>query len=312
MVFHHPAWAETLSACYGFPSSVLVVTGADGAIAGGAPVLEVRRPLGPRRWVSLPFTDSCPPLADAEAMPVLVEALRTRAGRSELRGPVPDGKVVAAGVRHVLSLSPDPEELLRRLSPMHRRNIRRAESRLVTVQRGGSEQLETFYRLHLLTRRRLGVPVQPRRFFALLGERLLDRGLGHVLTAHVDGQPAASALFLEANRTIVYKYGASDPRFWDARPNNLLFWTAIRDAAGRGCHTMDFGRSDYGDAGLRRFKSGWGAQEEPLFYTVFGGDGGGPDEAGRGRAGAVLRAVIRRSPVWVCRMLGELLYRYAA
>jgi lipid II:glycine glycyltransferase (peptidoglycan interpeptide bridge formation enzyme) len=217
-----------------------------------------------------------------------------------------------AGVRHVLPLSPDPEALLRGISSMHRRNIRRAGERGVEVQRGGPEQLETFYRLHLLTRRRLGVPVQPSRFFALLGERVLDRGLGFVLTARVDGQPAAAAVFLEWNGTLVYKYGASDPRFWDARANNLLFWTAIRDAALRGCHTLDFGRSDLADDGLRRFKAGWGAREEPLHYTVFGGSNPQQDEPAGGRASAMLAQVIRRSPLWVCRMLGETLYRYAA
>jgi CelD/BcsL family acetyltransferase involved in cellulose biosynthesis len=271
----------------------------------------VRRPFGARRWVSLPFTDSCPPLADAETLPVLVEALRTEIGTAELRGPVPDGESVAAGVRHVLPLSPDPEALLRSFSPMHRRNIRRAEARGVEIRRGGSEQLETFYRLHLLTRRRLGVPVQPRRFFALLGERVLDRHLGYVLTACVDGQPAAAAVFLEWHGTLVYKYGASDARFWDVRPNNLLFWTAIRDAALRGCHTLDFGRSDLTDEGLRRFKDGWGAHEEPLHYTRFGG-GGTREEHEGGRTRAVLGKIIRRSPLWVCRMLGERLYRYAA
>ena len=47
--------------------------------------------------------------------------------------------------------------------------------------------------------------------------------------------------------------------------------------------------------------------EEPLVYsgTRVGGPGGGSPSM------AALGAVIRRSPPWVCRGLGELLYRYA-
>ena len=77
------------------------------------------------------------------------------------------------------------------------------------VVRGESAaDVETFYRLHLQTRRRLGVPVQPRRFFALLLERVIRTGLGFVLTAHRDNVPVAGALFCAWNGTVMCKYSA--------------------------------------------------------------------------------------------------------
>jgi hypothetical protein len=47
-----------------------------------------------------------------------------------------------------------------------------------------------------------------------------------------------------------------------------------------------------------------------LAYSTLGGRA--PAAEGDGLATRVLGGVIRRSPPWVCRALGELLYRYAA
>src|SRR4051794_41068573 len=62
--FHHPAWAQVLADAYGYRAFVLAEAGGDdGGPVAGAPFLEVRSLAGRRRWISLPFTDSCPPLA---------------------------------------------------------------------------------------------------------------------------------------------------------------------------------------------------------------------------------------------------------
>ena len=82
----------------------------------------------------------------------------------------------------------------------------------------------------------------------------------------------------------------------------------IRDSARRGAHTIDFGRSDLGDDGLRRFKAGWGAVESPLVSSRLGGQL--VDEPGRGAR--LLSPVLRRSPVFVTQAVGTALYRYAA
>jgi hypothetical protein len=270
----------------------------------------------------LPFTDCCPALGTDGAVGVVAAAACEAAGEAgvasvEVRDVLPDGLGVAPAaeaVRHRLSLVPGPESLLRGVDPAHRRNIKRAVARGVDVHRAGSDGLAVFYRLHLLTRRRLGVPVQPWRFFALLGRHMLDEGLGFVLTAQAQGRPVASAVFLAWNGTLIYKFGASDPRYWECRPNNALFWRAIEAGCALGCHTLDFGRSDIGDTGLRRFKRGWGAVEEPLRYTALATAGGvrSGHMLRRGHLERVMAPVIRRSPLWVCRTLGGLLYRYAA
>src|SRR5437868_2436930 len=62
MPFHHRSWIRLLAECYGYKPFVIGRRDADGSLATGVPAMEVTSPLGGRRWVSLPFTDYCPPL----------------------------------------------------------------------------------------------------------------------------------------------------------------------------------------------------------------------------------------------------------
>jgi CelD/BcsL family acetyltransferase involved in cellulose biosynthesis len=316
--YHHPSWAATLAGCYGFRPFVVAVLGADGGIEAGLPVMEVaHRPRGRARWVALPFTDRCPALAsDAAAERALAEALpaaaaAARVGTVQVRAPLAGLVSAPVAVQHVLDLSPGPDAVARAFSSAARRGVRKARREGVEIRVGATEDdlARVYYALHLQTRRRLGVPVQPRRFFRLLWQRVLAPGHGRLLLACAEGAPIAGAVFLEAGPTVIYKYGASDAAAWGRRPNNLLFAEAIASAAERGFAAFDFGRSDLADTGLRAFKAGWGAEERPLVYAR---TRGAEPASAPGPAGEALARLIRRSPPAVCRGLGEALYRYAA
>jgi CelD/BcsL family acetyltransferase involved in cellulose biosynthesis len=316
--FHHPAWARLLADCYGFRAFCLAVTDGE-AVRAGIPALEVKRPLGPRRWVSLPFTDRCPPLAGAlgaDDLAVALDTKRKQAGISELqvRGALDGhrGHAAPAGLVHVLELDPDPEVVYGKFSRSQvHRNIRRAEKEGVTVRRATAreELVETYYGLHLDTRRRLGVPVQPRRMFDLIWDRMVEPGLGFAVLAFAEGKAVAGAVFFAWGSTVVYKFGASDPGSWGLRPNHPIFAEAIRWACEQRYRTFDFGRTDVGNAGLRAFKQSWGAEEKELVYTSLSEVRPKPAAT---ETPAAVSAVLRRSPAWVCRLVGETLYRYAA
>src|SRR5205823_5278110 len=127
---------------------------------------------------------------------------------------------------------PGYEAVERSFSAMTHRNISKARrvGLEVRVAEHEDDLVRLFYGLQLRTRRRLGLPVQPRRFFRLLWRHGLERGLGHALLVLERGRPIAGAVFLVERDTVVYKYGASDERAWSLRPNNLLFAEAIRQA----------------------------------------------------------------------------------
>ena len=326
-IFHSSLWMDLLSSCYGYRPFVYVVTGGDGSVTAGLPFLGVSSWLTGRRWVSLPFTDHCSPLGqDEEALKELIKELvqlraRQEIPRMDLHWPLPEQDGVHPGkefVWHNLALSNTPEALFRSFGKMHQRNIRKAERAGVTVrQSSASEDLETYYRLHGQTRQRQGLPVQPRKFFRLLGEKILQADQGFVLLAHKDQVPIAGAVFLTAGETILYKYGASDSQYLSLRPNNLIFWKAIEGACQKGYRTFDFGKTDLDNEGLRAFKRGWGAEERSLRYTVISAsqEPPAPPRERKARAlkqqiYALMETVIRKAPPLVCRVMGELFYKH--
>jgi CelD/BcsL family acetyltransferase involved in cellulose biosynthesis len=318
--FHHPAWATMIARCYRFDAFALALRDASGAGQGyvaGFPVIELRSPLSRRRrWSCLPFTDECSPLAlpgEARRLADAVEALRVdEAVASVGVGGQLDGVPAlksASRIAHVLALDPDPAVVERGFRSSVRRNVRAARDSGLKVRRATAEtdMVDSFYRLQVMTRHRLGLPPQPRSFFRGLWREVLSPGLGHLTIVESGGRPVAGGVFLRWNGTTIYKYGASDPCAWNMRPNNLLFAEEIRDACLADCTTFHFGRTDVADEGLRRFKAGWGAVELPLYSTSFGA---APPEELTGPT--VMRAVLRRSPEFVARAIGNAIYRYAA
>jgi CelD/BcsL family acetyltransferase involved in cellulose biosynthesis len=319
LVFHHPAWLECLQSSYGHRLRVLALTDAAGTITAGLPLATVQSVITGRRLVALPYSDHCRPLTrDPAALEPFAEALgdwwRTHGQPPlEVRGELPGGFATQpAAVIHELALDRPPAALLAGCSKMHQRNVRKAQQAgLVVDQVTSAAGLRHFYRLHTLTRRRLGVPTQPWRFFEAIRRHVLAPGLGFVLVAYHGGRPCAGAIFLAWKDTLVYKYGASDPAYWAYRPNHLIFWTAIQWAAARGFRRLDFGRSDFDGQGLRAFKAQWGATERPLLYAHLGSEALARTQT-RGRLGSALRRAIQCSPPALGRLVGELLYGHFA
>jgi CelD/BcsL family acetyltransferase involved in cellulose biosynthesis len=317
--FHHPTWLRAVSGAYGYPALVLAQLDDRGGIAAGVPLARIRRPSG-QVMVSLPFSDHCPPLARDE--PTLRQFARgaaawvSRTGAAmELRGALPELEgwtSHAAGVLHLLRLEAGVDALWKGLKETFRRQIRQARRAGLRVRFSREAgDLDAFYRLQVATRRRQGLPVQPRRFVASVWRECVLGGPGWAAMVETpEGLPVAASLLLAWNGLVIEKFQASDAAYWSLKPNQLLIWATIEWSCERGYRLFDFGRTDLDHLSLQRFKAAWGAEPAPLRYASTGraGTRAGAD----GRLGGLLRAVIRRSPAVVCRTLGALLYRYAA
>jgi CelD/BcsL family acetyltransferase involved in cellulose biosynthesis len=317
--FHQPVWTRLLCDCYGYRGFALVLVD-NGVPVAGMPVVEKSAPLtGRRQWASLPFTDHCAPLVAAdgvdESFAAAVDEFRAASGvdRLEVRAPmaVGTGRRASFAVVHTLHLQPDAREVLSRVKKSEAQHAARAKRKGVTVRAAESvEDVDrVFYALQLETRRRLGVPIQPRRFYTLLWQRMLEPGHGSLLLAYHEDLPIAGAIFLRGGGTVVWKYGASLRSHWKLHPNPLILWTAIEQACTSGAKVLDFGRTELGHDGLMVFKRSWGAEETPLTYTVLGRTS---TKARSQRPRAAAEELIRRAPPWVCRAAGEVLYKYAS
>lgn len=275
-VFHTPAWLEALRRTYGY-EPVAVATSNGSRIESGLVACRVRA-WGANRVISLPFSDHCEPLASTPERVELVDGLvrlaRERGwGPVELRprSPIDDGgagalRAIRTYCLHDLDLGPELPRLLDGFHPSSgRRAIRRAEREGITYEHGTSdEQLQAFFELLRMTRRRHGVPPQPIAWFDNLRDTMGRHLLIHI--ARRDGRPLAALFMLSFRNTLVYKYGGSDASSHPLGVMPFLFWHAIRTARAAGATTLDLGRSDLDQHGLIAFKDHLGATRSHLTY----------------------------------------------
>jgi hypothetical protein len=272
-----------------------------------------------RRLISLPFSDHCEPLLETEddAEP-LTSAMKdqlaqTRGDYLEIRSvhaerfPSDGSDKKITFCLHHLDLRPSLEEVF---AAFHKsciqRKITRAGQRGVRYEEGRSEALlREFYNLHVLTRRRHGVPPQPITWF-----RNVLRCMGDgskIRLASARGQTIAAILTVKANNTIVYKYGGSLERS-NLGGTHLLFWETIKEAKQDGLVSLDLGRTDWDNAGLLTFKDRWGARRSTVTNWTYPARPSQLAEAGPGPR--LARAVLRQVPTGILRAVGSVMYKH--
>lgn len=316
-IFHTSAWSNLIQETYHFRSQLLGSISPNGELSAGLPIMEKRTMSGKVCWVSLPFSDHCVPLSlDVEGeenfnlqLDLFIQqntdkTIELRSGFPSLdRLAKKDGYVL-----HTIPLSSEFQQNYRLIHPSSRRNVRTAIKNQLRIEiHTDLDHLREFYHLHLLTRHRQGVPIQPWEFFKNLASGILANNSGFVVSAYYDSHCLASAIFLIFKKTITYKYGASNPVSLHLRPNDLIFHEIIRWGCEHGYNSIDLGRTDMNNTGLRHYKSCWGSVEQPLIYSF--SPTALPERPDWMMSS--LNKIIRNSPLWVCRFIGELFYRYA-
>jgi lipid II:glycine glycyltransferase (peptidoglycan interpeptide bridge formation enzyme) len=187
------------------------------------------------------------------------------------------------------------------------RKIKTASRTGLICEEGRSGSLfAKFYSLLVATRRRHGVPVQPKAWFhnliTFLGDRLTIR------VASKDGQPVASIMTLQFKQTVIYKYGCSDSRFNNMGATQLLLWRAIQEAKQSTGTEFDMGRSDLDNPGLIAFKDRWGAVRMQLAYHRC--PAGQHDSSANRWQDAISKYVWSHAPESVLIAAGRTLYKH--
>lgn len=316
--FHSQEWARVLKYTYGYTPAYCVLM-REGRISAMLPFMEIRSALTGTRGVSLPFSDYCSPITESDADLNRLIEFCSRYGRErgwktmEMRvcgDHLQDEETSSTYFRHVLDITPSDEELERKLTSSTKRNIRKSirhglKAELSTTKKA----MDEFYRLHCMTRKTKGLPPQPRSFFAELLKQVIEPGKGIVVAATYQDKCIAAAICVHFGRIALFKYGASDRRYLGMRPNNLVLWEAIQWYRKMGVRNFCFGRTDIGDEGLVRFKSGWGAEAEIIRYFTY-------DmlrREYRGKKGyplGISEKIFRTMPMPMLRAAGALLYRH--
>lgn len=276
--FHSSAWAGVLSQTYQHKPLYLHLS-RNGETQALVPLMQAESMLAGKRGVCLPFTDYCEPLyfsPDVTTLP-LESFIQLGAERNwrhfEVRSSTAFEAPATPSIEfytHRIGLRREVNDIRSTLTESVRRGIQKAERGGLTVELTTDKTaVSVYYQLHELTRKRHGLPPQPRRFFANIHDHVIARGLGFVAIARLDSKAVAAAVFFHAGGSAIYKFGASDERYQSLRANNLVMWEAIQFLQKKGIGHLHMGRTSMENEGLRRYKLGWGAEEQTCHYYKY-------------------------------------------
>ena len=237
-----------------------------------------------RRLSSLPRTPVAGPLGTSEAVLLtLVEAAMAHARSSRLRlqlkqaartldDVVPGLQGGPWRLSYVKPLPDDPDRLRFGKSRNHARiawAVRKAQREGLRVRDATNEaDLRDWYRLYLDVNRWRGLPSRPYRLFQAAWEHLRPGGFLRLLLVHREQSGRdlllAGAMLLMLGETTFYAFNGRLKEALHLRPNDLLQWHGMRDAAAAGYRWYDFGEVEEGNEGLAGFKAKWDTETRAL------------------------------------------------
>jgi hypothetical protein len=339
LIYHHPAWLEVLGREYRQRFTTLGCVDAKGGLRGLLSLCSTRGlPLGlgggrgGPRLSSLPRTPIGGPLAlDLASACALAEAAlqlaRSQPGVVlELKPPAGSIAPPADGLNsvrwnrtYVLELPDDAGDLRFGSSRSHgaiKRAVQKAIRGGVSVRQAEHEsELRAWYRLYLDTMRVHAHPPRPYAFFQAMWDLLRPRGMMRLLLAEQTGRPQsrvlAGSIFFMFGQSVVYGFNGRLESGLSVRPNDLLHWRAIHDAAEDGFRFYDLGEVEDSQEGLARFKAKWGATPKRLNRLYYPAERA-PRE-GSEATGVAARLAARawgRLPLGMTAAIGRGVYRY--
>ena len=315
--FHTSAWAKVLTESYRYkPLYFTVIENAK--LSALIPIMEINSLLTGKRAVSLPFTDECHPnTQNPYHFQLLLNNLKSHGRLAgwkyiEFRGENQFLRGISTSTHHfthTLALSKDEKKISSSFKSNVKRNIKKAQNESVEFVLSNTwTAMRDFCRLNCLTRKEHGLPPQPLSFFRKIYDHIIAPQKGFVALALHRAKPVAAAVFFHHARKAIYKYGASDRKYQNLQPNNLVMWQAIKWYCRNGYETFSFGRTEPENEGLLQFKRGWGAEEKIINYYQY-------DLASDGFAKAknTLSSsynLFKIMPLPLLRLTGNLLYRH--
>ncbi len=181
-----------------------------------------------------------------------------------------------------------PEDILKGMNQLWRRNIRKADKLGVSVRRGTAADLPAFHTLYSETAARDGFTPRPLAYFRTMMQAMEaeDPDRIHLYLAEHDGDLVAATTWVRVGDHTWYSYGASSTKKREVRGSNAIQWRMIQDSIAAGARVYDLrGITDSVDkadphVGLIEFKVGTGGEAveylgewdlpiNPLLYRAF-------------------------------------------
>jgi CelD/BcsL family acetyltransferase involved in cellulose biosynthesis len=278
-----PAWSKILADGLGYKSQAFCYRFPDAEFL--LPIAARRNRIGELDCRSMPFGMYGGPLivggdpaSDLSRYATAVAGdLRRRVGFGYLiayPGPYPHlalPRIYERTITHVVDLGDGVEAVWKRMTPATRRKIRQAERAGVKVRiDNSSAAFLTYYEMLEESAKRWGLsrPDRPLSLFEAVCRHADPRRVALWLATLGDSL-AAAVLFVYGKGEAFYLSGAMHKELAYCRPNDLLHWSVLQDAAARGCWLYNMGAGAH-LTGVRKFKEAFGAEavEYPSYIVA--------------------------------------------
>ena len=274
-IYHTPEWVSVLEKTFDYRPKHLFAIDDSEKILGFIPMFHVKSKIFGSRLSCLPFSHICGFIGEEkvkkEILNEAIEISEKLKSKLEIRDLVDDNifQTIGGFYTYVLRLSEDLKEIWKKMDKGSVRwAIKKASKEGVLVEQIlDLSALREFIELNFITKKNLGVPAHPSRFFENLFKELEDNM--RLYLAKFKNEVIGGGLFLYFKDTVLYGYGASNPKYLKLHPNHAILWKAIEDACKEGFVYFDFGRASINESGLRAFKLRWGTEEIALKYSFY-------------------------------------------
>jgi lipid II:glycine glycyltransferase (peptidoglycan interpeptide bridge formation enzyme) len=140
----------------------------------------------------------------------------------------------------LIDLTLDLSDILAQMKRQTRQNITRGERQGIVVREGKKEDLHTFCSLNEATCQRQDALHFPEMYFTKMWDVLEPAGHLKLFLAEYNGEAVSSLMTIPYGQTVSAKALGWSGLCPDRRPNEALFWTAIKWSKSHGYRWFDF------------------------------------------------------------------------
>lgn len=266
-------WKTIFEQVFSFRTFYFYALNDEGRVCGILPTVLLKSIFGQKYLISTPFMSYCGLCADNPDIEVDLISEARRVGKAygvqyvefrQLNRLSTENSTKECFVSPMLELADDDELLWKKsLNTKVRNKVRQSIRKGVQID-SGHEYLDVFYQIFSRTMRGLGTPTHPYSLFSEILKVFKDET--RILVAKVGETVVAGMILFDfAGRIVHNPWSASLDEYRSLRPNNAMYWEAIKLACQNGFKVFDFGRSTV-DTGTYDFKLQWGASAKPLYY----------------------------------------------
>jgi lipid II:glycine glycyltransferase (peptidoglycan interpeptide bridge formation enzyme) len=191
----------------------------------------------------------------------------------------------------VIDLESTEDEILARMKPKTRYNVRLAEKKGVNLRIGTGGDFPMLYKMYAETSVRDGFVIRDEGYYKTMWGTFMQSVVNgqpacEPIIAEVDGEPVAAIFVFYFAGRAYYVYGMSRNMHREKMPTHFLQWEAMKRAKANGCTVYDLWGApevfDESDSmwGVYRFKEGlggkvvrtlgaWDFAPSPLWYRMY-------------------------------------------